>query len=1012
MKNMKKTLCVLLTLVMVLGMLPMSVFAGNTSANQTVYFKTVRVYNVNTYEQFTFDVGTAFPVKASSQSYNSASWAIPDLSAFLAKNDTYKNYTYTMAQSWNSSLYGVWSSAFTGQTGGQKYQQPGKVVELSTNNPQNKEITYYVTEFKPGSTGVTPPNPSTDEDLGGYGKYTAKFKIVYHSNYPDGTDYTVTVNCKAAVLNASSSTNVWNFKSYSACGFGGYTPKSNGSTWYSSPDCTSTKGTIYAANGGVYHLYAGWQTGSSETKQPVTLTYIDRGVQYDQTTMPAGSNVTILDCTNTYPDHTFKGWSLTNGGEVAYEPDEELTVNADTTLYAVWESEQTPPVTTAPELTIVKEADKSIVKVGETVEYTITVTNTGDAEATNVVISDTLPEGLEFVDSDNFTKSGRTYTWDKVGTVAAGASASVTFTAKVTKSGVISNTASVTGGGIPPVESDPEDITGVKVSIKTTKGHGTITVDEATGVATIPYTVTVTNTGDDLFGLDIIDALKVKVTDENGNASDANVSVSYADITVDGVAVGTEMTSEGGIVNAIARGDKFAANQTVTLTYNILVKNESSVSVMVNLSNTATGGSWSTNGAGARMFSLARSGGYDVTDSASSSASVGDNTTVVIPPVGPEKPDKVIITIEFVELYDGDEYPVGSETVEVDKGANYDVTDEASNIPAGYETHRIIETRGEVTGIADSDKTVTVVLFKDSQPPHTHVYTSEDTTPATCTKAGERTYTCACGDRYTDVIPALGHDFVDAAWEDNCETGDDADCDGHTMICNRCEGAEEDGTKTAEHVYGEWTVVTEATIDEEGEKSHECIDCGHIETVTIPTLDKVTITVVFVDEEGNEVGSGYRDIVALDDDYDVTEEASKIPEGYEPNGDPEGDELSGTADADKTIIVPVKKISEPVKTVTVTWVDEDGTVLDGPKSFTKGETEPAQTIENPTKAEDDDYTYAFSGWDRSEDEEGNVTYTATYTPTPKNGGETPTPPTPPTGGGGGGTVTPPTPDDE
>lgn len=44
---------------------------------------------------------------------------------------------------------------------------------------------------------------------------------------------------------------------------------------------------------------------------------------------------------------------------------------------------------------------------------------------------------------------------------------------------------------------------------------------------------------------------------------------------------------------------------------------------------------------------------------------------------------------------------------------------------------------------------------------HTHIYTSEITTAATCTTAGVRTYTCSCGDTYTETIPAIGHTYVD-----------------------------------------------------------------------------------------------------------------------------------------------------------------------------------------------------------------------------------------------------------
>ena len=40
---------------------------------------------------------------------------------------------------------------------------------------------------------------------------------------------------------------------------------------------------------------------------------------------------------------------------------------------------------------------------------------------------------------------------------------------------------------------------------------------------------------------------------------------------------------------------------------------------------------------------------------------------------------------------------------------------------------------------------------------HTHSYTGEVTTAATCTADGVMTYTCECSDSYTEVIPATGH---------------------------------------------------------------------------------------------------------------------------------------------------------------------------------------------------------------------------------------------------------------
>lgn len=49
----------------------------------------------------------------------------------------------------------------------------------------------------------------------------------------------------------------------------------------------------------------------------------------------------------------------------------------------------------------------------------------------------------------------------------------------------------------------------------------------------------------------------------------------------------------------------------------------------------------------------------------------------------------------------------------------------------------------------------------DSDEIHTHKYTADVTSAATCTTAGVRTYTCSCGASYTESIPATGHNYVD-----------------------------------------------------------------------------------------------------------------------------------------------------------------------------------------------------------------------------------------------------------
>ena len=47
----------------------------------------------------------------------------------------------------------------------------------------------------------------------------------------------------------------------------------------------------------------------------------------------------------------------------------------------------------------------------------------------------------------------------------------------------------------------------------------------------------------------------------------------------------------------------------------------------------------------------------------------------------------------------------------------------------------------------------------DVQEEHTHSYTSEVTKEPTCTETGVRTFSCTCGDTYTEEIPAKGHTY-------------------------------------------------------------------------------------------------------------------------------------------------------------------------------------------------------------------------------------------------------------
>ncbi len=86
-----------------------------------------------------------------------------------------------------------------------------------------------------------------------------------------------------------------------------------------------------------------------------------------------------------------------------------------------------------------------------------------------------------------------------------------------------------------------------------------------------------------------------------------------------------------------------------------------------------------------------------------------------------------------------------------------------------------------------------------TEEPHTHNYTEEITTDATCEADGLKTFTCECGDTYTEAIPATEHIY------ENYVSNNDATytSDGtETAKCNTCDLTD---TRTAEGSKLEYT---------------------------------------------------------------------------------------------------------------------------------------------------------------------------------------------------------------
>jgi len=112
-----------------------------------------------------------------------------------------------------------------------------------------------------------------------------------------------------------------------------------------------------------------------------------------------------------------------------------------------------PVLPASADLSLTKTSGASTTTPGSTVTYTITVANAGPSTATSVVVTDTLPAGLQFVSAtpSQGSCSGTTTVTCTLGNVLSGANATITLQALVTATtGSITNTATVSSATSDP----------------------------------------------------------------------------------------------------------------------------------------------------------------------------------------------------------------------------------------------------------------------------------------------------------------------------------------------------------------------------------------------------------------------------------------------------------------------------------------------------------------------------------------------------------------------------------
>jgi uncharacterized repeat protein (TIGR01451 family) len=113
------------------------------------------------------------------------------------------------------------------------------------------------------------------------------------------------------------------------------------------------------------------------------------------------------------------------------------------------------------DLNVMKDVDNDHPREGDTVNYTVTVANSGPDDATGVQVSDSLPGGITYVShsASQGTYTSGTGVW-YIGNLADGSSAVLTITATVnvgTAGQTIINTATATITTPPPNDPYPTD---------------------------------------------------------------------------------------------------------------------------------------------------------------------------------------------------------------------------------------------------------------------------------------------------------------------------------------------------------------------------------------------------------------------------------------------------------------------------------------------------------------------------------------------------------------------------
>ena len=219
-------------------------------------------------------------------------------------------------------------------------QQVGTTVYWSCNSSTGT-MTYWTRGYVPEGEGTGGGETGDGSEEIGAGQYSMNCTVVYHSNYPSGTDYTqtfkYTIRAGYNIANTGYSLSV---KTPASLGFtapAGYSPASPAWNTNANGSGSGINSVLRVTANSTTHLYAQWK--SDQTTETCTLKYINGTLQYGDTeTYIAGDEVRVKDCALQVEGRKFLGWDDQLGPNinVKYKAGDTFKIEKNTLLYAVW----------------------------------------------------------------------------------------------------------------------------------------------------------------------------------------------------------------------------------------------------------------------------------------------------------------------------------------------------------------------------------------------------------------------------------------------------------------------------------------------------------------------------------------------------------------------------------------------------------------------------------------------------------------------------------------------------